>query len=402
MPVDLSCIPARAKRLSPPSPRRWLVILLMLMACGGFITVYLWPASMPTQTPLFWICFLGIPIGGGLMAWCVRWLAYLSTEWLADGWDDAREWDLAQDIHRGQRHLELLAQVVHLPHVIATASLSEQLLLQEGISLPSQVDGASQVIRQARFDDVALPMQHRAESQLRSLLSDVSLQAALQRLSPHRALSVFLQIDSNMPDMRADRSTLLPLIREMVSLPLTLSFIEGDGLAVIDTWLDHLDTVQARLVIALSLSEMETDGTGEVAVALLLHSSMPHTSSRSIVAHIHRPEQTSRSQGLNAALRQALHWGMAAPEDIKGIWLTGMGTGNEASSLFSTADMRFPAAGQPCDIDMKVGLTGLASPWLATAVAAGHVALLSSPQLVMSVPNGEPLPWFMVIRPSAD
>lgn len=43
MPVDLSCIPARAKRQAAPSFKRWVMFLMVLIVAGAGIIVYFWP-----------------------------------------------------------------------------------------------------------------------------------------------------------------------------------------------------------------------------------------------------------------------------------------------------------------------------------------------------------------------
>ncbi|HHB9364989.1 TPA: hypothetical protein ACOED0_000001, partial [Enterobacter roggenkampii] len=77
------------------------------------------------------------------------------------------------------------------------------------------------------------------------------------------------------------------------------------------------------------------------------------------------------------------------------------GASNKATALLSTAGVRFPVAGQPCDIDLKTGLTRNVSPWLAIAVAADRAGQSESSQLVMYVPDESILPWFMIVCPVA-
>lgn len=403
MPVDLSCIPARAKRRAPPSLKRWLMFLIVLIAIGGFVTAYLWPDGVPTHTAVFWLCFLGIPWVCGSTVFAIRWLVYLAGEWPADGWDAAREQDLAQDIQNGQRSLAMLACIAHLPHVISAESISQQLLMPEGITLPSLVDENGELIsHHASFGDAALSLQERVKEQVRMLLTEVTLQSAFQRLPRNASLTVMFQFGRDIVFSPEEHREIQQSTEERVGFPFNINFIDGEGLRAVDTWLDSPEMMQNLLVIALNISEMKNDGTGEAAVALLMNLPDRAELSQSVVAEIHRPVQTLDAQGLNTALFQAMHWGMTTTETIKQIWLTGTGTSNEASSLLSTAGLRFPAAGQPCDIDLKTGLTGLVSPWLAMAVAADQAAQSGSPQLVMCVSDEKALPWFMTVCPAAE
>lgn len=402
MPVDLSCIPARAKRRAAPSFKRWVMFLIVLIATGGGITAYFWPATAPTNTAAFWYCFLGIPLAIGGTVFALRWLVYLAGEWLADGWDTAREWDLAQDIRYGQRSLAILCYVVHLPHVISAESISQQLQIPEGIALPPQVDEEGELlIHHASFSDVALPVLARVKERIRSLLAETSLQSAFQRLPQKTPLAVLFQFSPNISVSPEEHSVLQQLVKDGIGFPVNITFVSGEGLQAVDAWLDSPDMMQNLLVIALNLSEKITDGAGEAAIALLMSSPEISEVTRCVVANIHRPEQVKTTQEMCSALLQALLWGEATPDEIKHVWLTGTGASNKASSLFSSAGVRFPVAGQPCDIDLKAGLTGNVSPWLAMAVAADQAGQSESPQLVMCVPDESILPWFMTVCPVA-
>lgn len=402
MPVDLSCIPAHAKRQAAPSFKRCVMFLIVLIASGGGITAYLWPTSAPTHTATFWFCFLGIPSVVGGIAFALRWLVYLSGEWLADGWDAARERDLAQDMRCGQRSLGMLGYVVHLPHVISAKSISQQLQIPEGIILPTKVDETGELlIHQASFSDFGLPVLVRVKERINSLLAEASLQNAFQRLPQKSPLAVLLQFSPDISLSSEELGTLQQLVQNNIGSPFNFTFISGEGLQTVDVWLDRPDMMQNLLVITLSLSEKIMDGSGEAAVAILMNSPETPEVTRNIVAQIHRPEQMKTTQEISSALMQALHWGETTPDEIKHIWLTGTGTSNKASTLLSTAGIRFPVAGQPCDIDIKTGLTGSVSPWLAIAVAAEQAGQSKSPQLVIYVPDESIPPWFMTVCPVA-
>lgn len=402
MPVDLSCIPARAKRQAAPSFKRCVMFPIVLIASGGGGTAYFWPTSAPTHTATFWFCFLGIPSVVGGIAFALRWLVYLSGEWLADGWDAARERDLAQDMRCGQRSLGMLGYVVHLPHVISAKSISQQLQIPEGIILPTKVDETGELlIHQASFSDVGLPVLVRVKERINSLLAETSLQNAFQRLPQKSPLAVLLQFSPDISLSSEELGTLQQLVQNNIGSPFNFTFISGEGLQTVDVWLDSPDMMQNLLVITLSLSEKIMDGSGEAAVALLMNSPETPEVTRNILAQIHRPEQMKTTQEMSSALMQALHWGETTPDEIKHIWLTGTGTSNKASTLLSTAGIRFPVAGQPCDIDIKTGLTGNVSPWLAIAVAADQAAQSKSSQLVIYVPDESIPPWFMTVCPVA-
>jgi len=397
MPVDLTCIPERAENRTAPSIRRWLVFLLALVAGNGLVTAWLWPAGMSTHIPLFWICFPG----GALVIWIVliivRSVIFLTPIFGNEGWNDMRERDLAQEILRGQRSLVMLAQATQLPHVVASGALSGQLLIPDGISLPPVIDNTRQnVIHQARFADVTLSEMDRLKARLQALLSVNQIQAALRGLPAQSSLAVALLTGADNSVAPEQQQMAVLIIQEITGLSFRLSFVEGTGLNMLDCWLDEPELMQTLLVLAVNLVEEGGDGAGEAAVALLLQRT--DALAEEPVAFVHRPELTHSEQGTAYAMQQALLWGMTTPDAISQIWLTGMGTENKADGLFSAAGIRFPRAGQPCDIDLCTGLTGYASPWLAIAVAAENLMVASSPQLLMSLDEETNSPWFMVIR----
>lgn len=400
MPVDLSCIPDRAKRQAAPSFKRWVMFLSVLIVTGGGITAYFWPTSVPTHTATFWIFFLGIPSAVGGIAFAFRWLIYLTGEWLADGWDAAREWDLAQDIRYGQRSLGMSGYVVHLPHLISADSIAQQMQVPEGIILPTKVDETGELlIRHASFSDIGLPVLVRVKERIITLLAEASLQNALQRLPQKSSLAVLFQFSPDIALSSEELGTLQQLVQNSIGCPFNFTFIPGEGLQAVDAWLDRPDVMQNLLVISLNLSEKIMDGNGEAAVALLMNSAATPKDTRNVVAQIHRPEQMKSTQEMSSALMQALHWGETTSDEITHIWLTGTGVSNKATTLLSTAGVRFPVAGQPCDIDLKTGLTANVSPWLAIAIAADQAGHSGSSQLVMYVPDKSTLPWFMTVCP---
>lgn len=397
MPVDLTVIPGRANRLAPPSIKRWLLFLVGLTAINGVVTAMLWPATDSTHTPLFWFCFPGGAICLWLMMASGRWLIFLASSFSADGWDHAQEEAVSQSISRGQRSLLLLSQVVHLPHMASAGVLSQQLLMHEGIILPSITDSATRgIIRQARFEYEQQPLLDRLLARLRALLLDDQLHAAFVRLGQHAPIEIAVQIGPDLTMTPEQHLVVQQVIKETIAFPLHIAFVNGQGLECLDRWLDEPSCRQTLLVIAVNLVDKVMEGAGDAAVALLIQ--FGGMTSTSYIASLHRPEQTKESHGIKYALQQALLWGGVTSDEINHIWLTGAGTGNKAEGIFSAAGMQFKKAGHPCDIDARTGLTGVASPWLAIAATADNVAITAAPQLLMSVPEERLSPWFMVVR----
>ncbi|MRT55311.1 hypothetical protein GJV11_04185 [Enterobacteriaceae bacterium RIT693] len=404
MPVDLSAIPDVASRTRQPSIKRWLVILLIFLGLGGFLTSWLWPANHSAQGAIFWHCFISAPLAIWVVLFGVRWLAWLSTVWPANGWDSEREQDIANEIQRGQYFLVVDAASVCLPHVVTSGTLTEQFLLPQGIKLPSVIDSETQSVSYiARFSDSHSPTAERIHNRFRELLNDPILKTALSRYKTIKPLQVVLQID---PSIYLPQDELEEFQKRMVTfLPASdIRLLPHFGLSDIDNWLDNPESIDSLLVVSICLRATVSDGDGEAAVALLLRPGDETEPGINTAVHFHRPEQSKSTATLLASARQALAWGKTDVEHIESLWLSGMGTENKTQSLLSENKLHFPraeASAQVTDIDLKTGLTGVASPWLAVALAAGQSGSLPFPQLIMSV-SEEGLPWWMVIQPGQE
>lgn len=404
MPVDLSAIPDVASRTRQPSIKRWLAMLLIFLTLGGFLTSWLWPTNIPARGALFWHCFISAPLAIWILLFGLRWLAWLSTVWPANGWDDERDHDIENEIQRGQCFLVVDAASVCLPHVVTSGRLTEQFLLPQGIKLPSVIDSETQSVSFiAQFSDSYLPATERIQNRLRELLNDPILKTALSRRIVIKPLEVVLQIDPNINLLRDE----LEEFQKQISILLPASkvrILPNFGLSDIDEWLDNPESIDSLLILSLCLREFISDGEGEVAVALLLRPGDETGPEKNTAVLFHRPEQSKDTSTLLASALQALIWGKTDTEHIESLWLSGMGTENKAQSFLLENELRFPRAearAQITDIDLKTGLTGVTSTWLAVALAAGKSGSLPFPQLIMSA-SEESLPWWVVIHPGQE
>jgi len=403
MPVDLSVIPDVAIRKRPPSLKRWSVVLFVFFVCGGFLTSWLWPAHKTIHGALFWHCLITLPLILWVLLLGIRWLFYLSAVWPADGWDEEREQDIANENHRGQRYLLLEEVAVHLPHVVTSGMLTHQFLLPQGVILPAVVNENTQAVGyQAVFNDGESTLSERVLRRIKSLLDDSAIKSALLS-QPYtaRPLTVIIQISCENELGKEDTAEIHKCISPLLPVPSKIQFSSQFGLSEIDSWLDAPDSFSALLIVSVNILSLISDGEGEAAVALLLRFGAGDTSPLT-VTHVHRPELAKDTTTIHEAAMQALHWGKTCCEDIAALWLAGMGVENKSQALLANNNLKFPraeASAQLTDIDMKSGSTGVTSPWLAIALAAGNVGAVPYPQLIMSMPDGDAQPWWLVVYP---
>lgn len=399
MPVDLSAIPGLAKRNRPPLLSRWLIGLLILTACAIFLTSWLWPAQGAVQRGLFWGCALGAPLGVWVLLFIGRWLVWLATELPAQGWDDARERHIASEIVRGQRFLQLKAQVVHLPHVVTSDAPAASFLLPQGAMLPPVVDEATQAVKYiAQFSDAGKPAAKRVAARLRALLEDASLQTTLRQHKTAKPLTVIIQIESNIALSPAECAHIEQLVMLLLPVSAAIHFSPQFGLADIDRWLDEPGTISSLLILSACVRHTVQDGDGEAAVALFLLPGHSADENSKLITRIHRPEHSKSASMNHDSALQALLWGKARHEDVAAVWMAGMGAGNRGQHVLAESQLKFPEA-QTADIDVISGRISVVTPWLAAALAAENPGRDPCPQLIITQQENE-LPWWMVVHPA--
>lgn len=402
MPVDLSTIPQPARRKPPPSVKRWLVYLLGSLVCGGIVTLWLWPETIPVKSALFWHCFIIIPfVLWGITA-AIRWLLWLSFEWFADGWDNERELDLKNEIERAQRFIVLNAISVHLPHVAASESISQQFLLPEGVSLPAVVDeNTLSVSHYAEFNDAGELLSVRINKWIGLLLADPTIQSGLYRGNPEYRLKVVIQIANESQLNEQEISAIKKIVIPLVPSSAIIEIISDYGLSDIDNWLDEPDTFHMLLVLSVNLLDSMSDGEGEVAVGLLFCSTDSNCG-EPYIARVHRPECTKEPLSVHSAALQAMRWGKVSADDVATLWLSGVNSEYNLPAMLAGHNLKFPRVEenkQLIHIDVKSGTTGLSSPWLALALAAGNSESVSFPQLVINIEKPDITLWWFVVHP---
>lgn len=402
MPVDLSSIPEPAIHKRPPSLKRWSMVLLIFLVCSGFLTSWFWPAQKVVRGALFWHCFITAP----LVLWAVllggRWLIYLAHEWPASGWDNEREQDIVNEIQRGQRSLLLLGTGVQLPHVAASAALSQQFLIPQGLALPAVVDKNTQAVSfQSSFNDEGLIFFDRVIERMNKLLSESAIQSSLLQRNSNLDLTVVVQLANENILGKEELENIHSYILHLFPTS-KIHISSAFGLKDIDRWLDAPDSFIDLLIVSVNLQPELSDGEGEAAVALLLRVTGDGSDNDPSVARVHRPEIATDPTEISTSVSLALQWGKSCAEDIASVWLTGMGVENKAHSLLASSNIKFPRAEDAnhlVDIDIKSGYTDVVSPWLALALAAENIGVAPNPQLVMSIPEKNDSICCLVIHP---
>jgi hypothetical protein len=346
-------------------------------------------------------------LGTPLLVWgalgFLRIVFFIGQQRAADGWDEAREKDREQKLRCGRRFLRVLGVSLHTALRESDTTLDAQLeaLLDSKVALKSQPSESHNTLRHSRLTQAS---GQAAEHMLSSLLSQILLDLAPRMTSfpVTQPLALFLTVESAVPEH---------LCLEIFARAWNDSGIrqatapaQGNGLAVIDQWLDKSSDDDALLmVVAIQVGGLRPQ-QAETAVGLLIGNQMMQP----IVpepAYLHRPEQERRqdTEHLLHAARQSLDW-VPMPADLIGpVWLSGISTQRDASvaAVLAALPASETTALEICNLDTSLGQSGPVSPWLAIAAAAQAAQRDDKPQFIFSGENSADAGlWSMVVAPA--
>ncbi len=403
MPVDLSIIPPVVKRKKPPLLKRWLFFLFIMTVCSGLLVAWLWPTNKENQIMFFWIYVVGVPVLSWLIFFSLRWLIYLVSISLSDGWNHEREKDIADEIQRGQRYLALKGFCVRLPHIVTSGGLTEQFMLSQGVVLPAVVNELTQSVDyKAYFSDKGQPVTCRIIKQIQFLLIDEEIQKELLQINNSAVVKVIIQVDSDSILTEDAVKAIDECVGPQVPPQAQIIFSSQFGLTDIDNWLDNEQAIGTLLILSVKIHTEIKNGEGEAAVALILHSSPENLYLENCIAHIHRPEKSS-PEITSDTIGNALLWGKTTIEEINLLWLAGINSEEATEILFSGCIVDTQSnllTDNFININNRSGDIGLVTPWLAIILAAGADSnSYSSSHLVVSKCRQDTSLWCLVVRP---
>ncbi|WP_420997243.1 hypothetical protein ACKI2N_033450 [Cupriavidus sp. 30B13] len=365
----------------------WLALLVVCLAVGVGWTLLTWPKGQPTGTPWFWMRLLGYPI----LAWGA--LFGLRLHFHDEDCNDLAAKEAVRQADREEAvafGTEPLA-VIGAAYLCAMASdgVSGRIANRESALQARAPAPRSPAIRHTR-----LVLAENGDSGDRyrqafhALLTAIAV--PLRTLPPRMPVDVRLQLPKEI-----DSEPLLAMWRtcwhgcglrpaEVTLMPV------GEGLMLLDAWLDEYGgpaLEKFSLFVAVQLHDIPPEGSGEVAVALLLGWA-PLAQRRDLapVAMLHRPVACD-ADGLGGAIEAAILCGQAAPEDLHHLWQSGLSKADKVALLSSASEAALGAAradGLPGvhDIDAALGNPGVASAWIAAALAIEQAQQSNAPQLI--------------------
>ncbi|BCG27719.1 hypothetical protein TUM18999_59100 [Pseudomonas tohonis] len=408
MVVRLDEIPAPAPQPAPPRLWVWLGLLLICVVLGVCLVLWLAESSMTEEPGYFWWHSLGLP----LLAWCglgaLRALVFTLQKGAADGWDAAREEDRLSKVNQGRRSQQVLVVSLHtaLRDEQVEDIRAQQLKALQGKVSALRAQASWQGESAVRHSRLPIGEMERSVDVLQRLLSQVfaDMSQVLASFPPDLPLALHLDVNTSLSD-----KVIVEAWKQAwagAGIRRALQATEGNGLAVIDQWLDHRANDQALLmIIAFQVAPGVVEESTEAVVGMLFGSGPSRVSPHPHV-YLHRPEQEREpsTDGLVSSIHQALNWAQIGPGSLDGVWLSGIDHQRQADVGTALERLGVPATPQKGqhNLDTILGRSGKAAPWLAIAAAAQAIQLEGRPQLTLCGDGtGSPGLWCTAIRPIA-
>ncbi|GJL42788.1 MULTISPECIES: hypothetical protein [Enterobacter cloacae complex] len=374
MPVFLDEIPELAPKIKRPDTRRWLGLLVILLATGTVLAFSFW--STEREGAIFWFTALGVPfcVWGTLLG--IRRTAYKADQVWAESWNADRSILWNDEIVRGQR----AAWVITSGVITQVGSSTDKLLTAVRTSLP--------VLQVQKTRSGAGPVRHsklkgfEAESKVGEF--NASIKTLIMQVMP--ALE---KIPGNIPCwLIADFDIPLTLDAEQSALDIissetgrSFSLFTAKGFTAFDYWLDNA-WLKPSLLLCLSAVIRDTpqEGDGE-AISLTLMLNRKHPGFPDAI-QLHRPEK-HHNGSLAKTLSRALLWSKLSPEKVQGSWVAGrkISQGGEWNTACEEHKLSVEMTEDHKNIDDYIGQVGISSPWLAVALAAPS-ARSGMPQII--------------------
>lgn len=384
MPVNFEALPAR--RVIPNTRRPTLLLLITLiaiMAAGATISIATWPAERPTQTPWFWVRSFGLPF----LAWL---LIYSGWRFLgANHLQNTLADNAAIDRQEEQLHTDasvpfaVIEQSWRFSGVVGQSSVEEATRSRESEEITGLVIPDRPFFRGNRADEV-----ERHTALLEWLLVELVGPLALD-LKASRRTKIWLGLDSTLSSESAEAA----IARAWTALGLEgveeVQLLESLPLYTIDGWLDTSTGHMRHLVLAIQLrgaisGEMQP-GQAEAGVAVLLGDVLVGLRNATALAYAHRPTR-SDMESIPSGVANALRWGRCSDGSVDVVWNAGLAEPLlKAFKSLGGAVNDAPAV----EVTQTIGNAGVATPWLALALAAANAKEGAGTHLILDQQEGD-------------
>lgn len=383
MPIDFGALPPRAaisdarKAIIP-----WLIALIFVLSAGAAISIMSWPAGRPTQTLWFWIRTFGLP----LLVWL---FSYSSWRFMhANRLRNALVDNAAIDGKERQLHADASVPLMVIGESWRTPGIADQGGRKDVIKVGESDKMAELCIPGTPFflgnsaDEV-----HRHAALLEWLLVEL-LRPLVHELKDSRT-AVWLCLDSMLSDELAKAAIARAWAALGLGRPEKVQLREAMTLYAIDGWLDGRTFYCRHLAIAVQLRSAISGelraGQAEAGAAVLLGGVQAGARDSTALVCAHRPARC-RIESLDKGIANALRWGHSADGSIETTWNSGL----DEPLAKAFRSLGTPVSGVPAiELAQTVGDAGVATPWLALALAAAKTRASGGAQLILNQQGGD-------------
>jgi hypothetical protein len=219
---------------------------------------------------------------------------------------------------------------------------------------------------------------------MRQLFAELA--PTLRQLPDNAPLAVLLEVESGLPD--GAWRVIWETAWNESGIRQRFVALDRLGLRAVDQWLDEpFDDQALLLVIAVHFAPTEPEATTEVVTGLLLGNRLAQ-STLPPIAVLHRPEleRQPSTEALLYAATQALDWGPVDATLVRHVWRAGIGARRHAAiqAALGQVSMSVTRDKGVYDLDISLGYSGRAAPWLAIACATQTMQGGAGPQFIFS------------------
>jgi hypothetical protein len=378
----------------PPSPIVWGLLLVIAIAAGVALTLYLWPKNRSTQDWQFYSWMFAVPTLAWALSFAARLHSYEICVWRVQGHNAERVETIRHNTNYARRPLALLGYAYDTP--MGCEKLAERVVGGESELITRAVRNTKEVRAHSELPRNGYPsIEDLIDVAIDGLLAKIA--PLLQGIPSDAPVEVWLDIRDEAADAEhgvvweSIRRTLGVKARRIVSLG------DDERVMALDAWLDN-DTpaaVKYVLIVAIQLRTEVPADSGEAAVALLFGwPSRVDSDRRTAIALVHRPT-VSPSGHDRTALDTALDWGGARADAIERTWVSGLTELRRNSGLVLASQATADEVPVTADLDAALGHTGAACGWLAIAAAAERCRATDAIQFISTEAKRQPC-WLVV------